>query len=148
MEFYSHIQPAKLILSAMGAMGVLLVAVLIVEPNSIGIAALGVLIVAAWMFSRLTIEVTENELKWRFGPGWLKKKVPLDSIGSCEPMRYPWWYGYGIRLTPHGWLYNVSGNDAVCVRLKTGKTFLLGTDDHENLQRAIEQGIQQATSNS
>ena len=49
-----------------------------------------------------------------------KKKVPLAQIIACEPIRIRWWYGWGIHLTPYGWLYNVSGLDAVAITSRTG----------------------------
>ncbi len=47
----------------------------------------------------------------------------------------------GIHLTPEGWLYNVSGFRAVAVRLKSGKRFLLGTDEPERLCQAISRAL-------
>lgn len=54
----------------------------------------------------------------------------------------PLYYGWGIHLTPHGWLYNVSGSDAVEIRMKTGKKYRIGTDVPEELERAISRSIQ------
>jgi hypothetical protein len=47
--------------------------------------------------------------------------VRLAEIVGCEPIRIRWWYGWGIHLTPYGWLYNVSGFDAVAITLRDGK---------------------------
>ena len=44
------------------------------------------------------------------------------------------WLGH---LTPYGWLYNVSGLDAVAITLRDGRKFALGTDDPEGLVTAI-----------
>ena len=41
--------------------------------------------------------------------GVIRKRVRLAEIVGCEPIRIRWWYGWGIHLTPCGWLYNVSG---------------------------------------
>src|SRR5256886_7235989 len=38
----------------------------------------------------------------------IRKRVPMAEIAGCEPIRIRWWYGWGIHLTPYGWLYNVS----------------------------------------
>ena len=61
--------------------------------------------------------------------GLICKKVRLAEIAECEPIRIRWWYGWGIHLTPYGWLYNVSGLDAVAITLRDGRKFALGTDD-------------------
>ena len=65
------------------------------------------------------------------------KRVPLAEIAVCELIRIRWWYGWGIRLTPYGWLYNVSGLDAVAITLDNGRKFALGTDDPHGLVAAI-----------
>ena len=74
-------------------------------------------------------------LSWQMG--LICKKVPLAEIAECEPIRIRWWYGWGIHLTPYGWLYNVSGLDAVAITLRDGRKFALGTDDPEGLVAAI-----------
>jgi hypothetical protein len=102
------------------------------------ILAAGALIGAGVVSSRLTIEVTEDTLRASFGPGWPKKEIPLDEIESATPVRNPWWYGWGIRWTPSGPLWNVAGLDAVELRLRSGKRFRLGTDEPAALTGAIE----------
>jgi len=57
-----------------------------------------------------------------FGPGIIRKRVRLADIVGCEAIRIQWWYGWGIHLTPYGWLYNVSGFDAVAITLRDGQT--------------------------
>ncbi len=52
-----------------------------------------------------------------------------------------WYYGWGIRLTPHGRLYNLSGLEAVEVQLNTGKKFRIGTDEPDALVRALRAAI-------
>ena len=41
------------------------------------------------------------------------------------------------RVTMRGMLYNVSGRDAVEIRLDTGRRFRLGTDDPDGLVAAL-----------
>lgn len=41
--------------------------------------------------------------------------------------------GLGIHLNRFGWLYNVSGIDAVAITLCNGKRFALGTDEPKKL---------------
>ncbi len=56
-------------------------------------------------------------------------------------MRNPWYYGWGIRLTPTGWMYNISGLDAVQLQLASGKRFRIGTDEPVQLKSAIDRAI-------
>jgi hypothetical protein len=96
------------------------------------------IIVLLWLFSSLTVEVDGEELRHFFGPGFWKKSYLLIDIQSVKQVRNSWWYGWGIRLTPHGWLYNVSGLEAVEVRLPKGRTFRIGTNDPEGLCTALQ----------
>ena len=101
-----------------------------------------ILVVCAWLFHSLTIEITDRELCWRFGPGLIRKKVSLSEIVSAKPVRTgPSW---GIHWSPRlGWLYNVSGFDAVAVTLRGGKRFALGTDEPQALAARLTEVIQQ-----
>jgi hypothetical protein len=53
-------------------------------------------------------------------------------------VKNPWYYGWGIHLTPSGWLYNVSGFWAVELQMKNGKKYRIGTDDPEGLVQVIQ----------
>src|SRR5262249_23682326 len=88
-------------------------------------------------FYKLTITIDGEILCASFGVGLVRKKVALVEIAACEPIRIRWWYGWGIHLTPYGWLYNVSGLDAVAITLRNGRKFALGTDDPDGLVAAI-----------
>ena len=96
-----------------------------------------ILLVCLVLFYRLKITIEDETLCASFGPGIIRKKVRLSDIIGCEPIRIRWWYGWGIHLTPYGWLYNVSGFDAVAITLRDGKKLALGTDDPLGLVDAI-----------
>ena len=104
----------------------------------VGAAALG-LVVA--LFSTLTIAIEEDTLHASFGPGLVTKTVRVKEIASARPIPVRWWYGWGIHLTPHGWLYNVSGWQAVEITLRNGRRFCLGTDEPEDLVKAIQEAV-------
>ncbi len=91
----------------------------------------------AYLFSSLTVLVDDKAVQWSFGPGLIWKSVLLADIAEVQSVRNKWWYGWGIRYTPHGWLYNVSGLDAVQLGLTGGKTVRVGTDEPAQLCRAI-----------
>lgn len=96
-----------------------------------------VLLVILVLFYKLTISIDDESLYASFGIGIIRKRVPMAEIVACEPMRIRWWYGWGIHLTPYGWLYNVAGWDAVAITLQVGRKFALGTDDPQGLTDAI-----------
>jgi hypothetical protein len=96
-----------------------------------------ILLVCLVLFYRLKITIEDETLCASFGPGIIRKRVRLAEIVRCEPIRIRWWYGWGIHLTPYGWLYNVSGFDAVAISLHDGRKIALGTDDPQGLTDAI-----------
>ena len=53
-------------------------------------------------------------------------------------VRNRWWWGFGIRWTPHGWMWNISGLDAVELTYHNGKKFRIGTDEPEALLEALK----------
>jgi hypothetical protein len=88
-------------------------------------------------FWKLTVEINDQDLLAVFGLGMVRKKVRLADIAECEPIRIQWWYGWGIHMTPYGWLYNVSGWDAVAITLRNGRRLSIGTDQPGELADAI-----------
>ncbi len=93
---------------------------------------------AAWTFSEFNITVNSSHLEWSFRGGFWHKKVALSEIEQAKPVRNRWWYGWGIHLTPRGWLYNVQGLSAVEVVTKSGHRFRVGTEKPEELAEEIE----------
>jgi hypothetical protein len=100
-----------------------------------------VLLITLALFYKLTITINEETLCASFGIGMIRKRVSVAEIVACEPIRIRCWYGWGIHLTPCGWLYNVSGLDAVAITLRNGRKFALGTDDPRGLVDAIERSL-------
>jgi hypothetical protein len=106
--------------------------------QSLAIVVLVILIAIAILFSSLTVEVSDNELRWYFGPGLWAYRQPLNEIEQVAVVRNRWWNGFGIRKGPGFWLYNVSGLDAVELRLKSGDVRRIGTDDPQGLEAALK----------
>jgi hypothetical protein len=102
---------------------------------------LAVFVICAYMFSSLTIQVTSRALHWCFGPGMFRKELALTDIRSVEVTRTRLLEGWGVHKTSRGWLYNVSGFDALLITVHDGKTILLGTDEPEVLRAAILKAI-------
>jgi len=99
-----------------------------------------IMMVSSFAFSSLTIAVRDGQLSWWFGPGIVKKTVPLSTIASAEPTTTSIFNGWGIHLTGRGWLYNVAGRQAVLITQQDGKRFLLGTDEPDSLAQIIMAG--------
>jgi hypothetical protein len=110
--------------------------------NWIGFAVLVFIAICLILFATLTVDINDDRLEIRFGTGVIRKKFALKEIESCQVVKNPWYYGWGIRLTPQGWLYNVSGSYAVEIKMKTGKKYRIGTDVPNELEQAIRQAIE------
>jgi len=113
--------------------------------------AVGVPLMAAWtafgavvfiiLFFRLRVEVSGRQLRLRFGMGLVGKSFDVSDIAAARPARSKWWYGIGIRLTPRGWLFSVSGLDVVEIELRSGWRCLIGTDEPEQLSAALHRAM-------
>ncbi len=98
------------------------------------------LVVLSWLFSSLTVSVSDSELQWRFGPGLFSFRMALADIADVSIVRNSPLNGFGIRMRPGFRLYNVSGLDAVELRLKNGDIRRIGTDDAAGLAAALRRG--------
>jgi hypothetical protein len=110
-----------------------------VRPVTFGVA--GLMVIIAVLFSSLTVEVGDGELRFHFGPGFWRKRIALSDVKAATTTQSSWWEGWGIRITPRGMLYNVSGTDAVEIELRSGRQFRIGTDEPEALVQAIRTAI-------
>jgi hypothetical protein len=102
------------------------------------VAVFVLLAVCLVLFAALRVEVDDREISVRFGIGIIRKKFPVSGIESAGIVRNPWYYGWGIRKTPDGWLYNVSGLMAVELRMGNGERIRIGTDDPAGFLNAVE----------
>ena len=98
-----------------------------------------VMVVLLLISFRMTITVTGERIQWSMGAGFPRWSAPVREIAAVQIVRNPWYYGWGIRLTPSGMLYSVSGFQAVELSLRGGKTIRIGSDEPEALAAAINQ---------
>lgn len=143
MERYRHTQIGYVTIIAL-AIALLFIAYLMAVQgfNWIAFVVLIILAVCLMLFATLTVVVEEDVLEVRFGPGIIRKEFPLKDIETCRIVKNPWYYGWGIHMTPHGWLYNVSGSYAVEIGLKTGGKYRIGTDVPNDLENIVRQSIE------
>ena len=101
-----------------------------------------VFLVIMLVFYNLTISIHKNVVQAKFGIGLIKFNLIVDQLHSAEVVTFPWWYGWGIRFTPQGMMYNIWGRKAVKMTFTTNgkkkKTVLLGTDEPEMLLEQIK----------
>jgi len=91
----------------------------------------------AYLFSSLTVVIDDGELRFYFGPGFWTKRIPLATIERVETVHNSSFVGWGIRYFGSGWLYNVSGWDALELTLADGTILRIGTDEPEALKQAL-----------
>jgi hypothetical protein len=116
---------------------VLGVVTLIVVASGASLAVAAILAACLVLFPTLTVEGTERGLDVRFGPGLVRRRISWADIRAARPVRNTWLAGWGIRWIGSGWMYNVSGLDAVELSLASGRTFRIGTDDPRGLHAFI-----------
>ncbi len=134
---YHHTQRGTLIVIVCLGLAVIDAAIVWRVGQTSAAIPLIALIAAAVVFSSLTVEVDGKELRWYFGPGLWSYRLPIDEIETVASVRNQWWNGFGIRMRPGFRLYNVSGLDAVELRLKSGEVRRIGTDDTQGLSGAL-----------
>ena len=110
-------------------------------PRAALVAGAVVAVVLGLLWSRMTIRVDDDRLRWSFGPGWPRFSLPLAEIESVEVTRTTFWQGVGIHRTRSGWVYNVATGDAVLVTRANGKRTLLGCDEPRRLKAAIDRAV-------
>jgi hypothetical protein len=140
---YSHTQIGWVIIALVLIAVVAIGSVLILdELHWIPLALCIGLLVALLLFASLTVVGYENHLEIRFGIGLIRKRFAFKNIQSCSRVRNSPLYGFGIRIIPGGWLYNVSGLDAVELQMKDGRKYRIGTDVPDELLRFLQHRIQ------
>jgi hypothetical protein len=138
---YEHTQIGHVIICSLLAIILIVSGFAGLSHREIPLVVSIILLVCLVLFYKLRITIEDETLCASFGPGIIRKRVRLAEIVGCEPIRIRWWYGWGIHLTPFGWLYNVSGLDAVAITLRAGRKFALGTDDPHGLLAALRAAI-------
>jgi hypothetical protein len=101
------------------------------------IGGLATIFAIVGLFATLTVEIRDGLLKFHFGLGLIRKKLQVAEIETCEVVRNPWYYGWGIHATGKGWVYNVSGFDAVEIFMSDGRRLRIGTDEPDLLRMAV-----------
>ncbi|MBK8181610.1 MAG: hypothetical protein IPK63_01320 [Candidatus Competibacteraceae bacterium] len=101
--------------------------------------------VAVLLFHSLTIVIDADYLRFWFGVGLIQKRIPLAEIREAKPVRNSVIHGWGIHRTAEGWVYNVSGWEAVEITLANGKRLRLGTPQPNLLARKLRPGSRAAS---
>jgi len=93
------------------------------------------------LFYAFTIEISDGKLKFWFGIGGVGKSYALEKIQSVQEVENPWYYFWGVKSIPGGWLFAIAPGSAVEVAFKNGKMIRLGTDQPNKLKQAIDDAM-------
>ena len=152
MHHYENTQPGAFIRVMIGSwvffFGVLAVVLLVLGQKEAALG-LGVVTVMAAvilgivyaLFHSLTVRVSRSDIALSFGVGLIRKQFPIGDISSASIVQNRWYNGFGIRKIRGGWLYNVSGFDAIEIQLKNERKYRIGTNQPKELLTAVESAI-------
>ncbi|HSG17192.1 MAG TPA: hypothetical protein VLE70_12835 [Anaerolineae bacterium] len=114
---------------------------IVTEFAPLALLALIFILLTISTFASLTVTVDKRVIGLRFGVGIIRKEFKLADIERYQAVENPWYYLSGIRYTPRGWLFAVSGDSAVELEMKNGKYYRIGTDEPEKLIQALDRAI-------
>jgi hypothetical protein len=148
---YRHTQYGTLMFLVFLITGILIAVVarkIIAEDRILSaIFMLGLYLLGVAMFYALTVEISEEKLKFWFGIGLVRKTIALSEIQTTKEVKNPWYYFWGIKSIPGGWFYAIAPGTAVEIELRDGRIIQLGTNQPEKLNQAIEAARQPVSKN-
>jgi hypothetical protein len=114
------------------------------DPAQIPVFAIIIMIflICLLIFYKLTIYIDENYVGFSLGIGLIKKKYPVSEIKSCRAVKNSPFTGLGIRKILNGWLFNVSGLNAIELTFRNNDSVIrIGTDKPEEVSQIINRLI-------
>ena len=152
MYHYENTQPGTFIRVMTGSwvffFGLLAVVMLalVQKEAAIGLGVVTVILavilgIVCALFHSLTVRVTRSDIALSFGVGLIRKQFPIGDISRARIVQNRWYNGFGIRKIRGGWLYNVSGFDAIEIQLKNERKYRIGTNQSKELLAAVESAI-------
>jgi hypothetical protein len=114
-------------------------------PVSIVGILINILVTVILIFAKLQTHLSESALYMRFFPFHFSyRKIDFDTIATVYARSYQplgEFGGWGIRWTPRGRAYNVSGNRGVQLELKNGKNILIGSQHADELASLLQEAM-------
>ena len=93
------------------------------------------------LFHSLTVRISRSDIALSFGVGLIRKQFPIGDISGASIVQNRWYNGFGIRKIRGGWLYNVSGFDAIEIQFKNKRKYRIGTNQPKELLAAVESAL-------
>jgi len=96
-------------------------------------------IVLLFLLMKLDTTITKDRITFQFFP-FVKRSYSFNDIETYKVIDYGFVGGWGIRFTmKYGTVYNTKGTKGLFIKLKNGKTMVVGTQKHEELEKVIHQ---------
>jgi len=144
---YKHTQYGTLMFGVFFVTGILIAVVFlaITAEGRLGSALVmtALYLLGLALFYSFTVEISKGKLSIWFGIGWIRKSFSLSEIQSVQEVINPWYYLWGVKSIPGGWLYAIAPGDAVEIVLENGKIIRLGTNQPKILKQAIDKATKQ-----
>lgn len=99
------------------------------------------LLVCLLTFTTLTLDINEERLDVRFGPGLLHRAYPLKDICDVRIVNLAQYNIFRQIWNVPGWLYNLKTLDAVELEMRNGALLWIGTDQPTQLAKSIENAM-------
>lgn len=90
---YRHTQVGYLTLIVMVVAALGIFALGSRSPLPVTISVVALLIISAAIFSSFTVEISDGELRFHFGPGFWRKRFALADVATADVTRSSWWEG-------------------------------------------------------
>jgi hypothetical protein len=111
-----------------------------------GLVVAGVFVLALASFYSFTIQIADGKLTFWFGLGLGKKSFSIEGIRSVGTVKNPWYYFWGIKSIPGGWLYSIApGGRAIELIFKDSRKIRLGTNRSEEIKKRLDEAIGTST---
>lgn len=105
-------------------------------PVIVIVIAGGIAVGILYIFTSMRVAVDHEAVSWSFAHGFPNYRLPLADVRAVHVVKNSWLWGWGVRWSPAGWIYRVSGTHSVEIDTDRKKVFL-GSDEPERLAEAI-----------
>lgn len=146
MTLYKHTQYGKLLIAILSLFGIMPIILLFIKTDDKPVPYWAILLVSSifiitlLLFYKLTITINKERIEAKFGVGIIRRSLNIKDINydTIKEIKTPGYYGIGIRITPHGILYNIKIGSAIKIK-SNDKTFFVGTDDFETIHTVLKE---------
>ncbi len=109
------------------------------QSASLFVFVITTILIVFFGFMRLYTKISPSEISFKYYP-FFKRTYQWVDIDSVELINYGFVGGWGIRLTKkYGTVYNTQGSIGVLVKLKNGKSLLIGTQNRSEMKEYLTQ---------